>query len=138
MFVLKLPRFFTRLFGEGKKAAISKLTYIWTPSSRSYIVFALNILTNFENVNQVIRSISTSLKMRIFLSFNFSLCPSSNVNKRAPNQQLLRALFFGKPRSQNAIHTLLPQAPKMKQKISMTHFSILVHISRMKEMHCDC
>ena len=25
----------------GKRAAISKSTYIWTPSSRSYIVFAL-------------------------------------------------------------------------------------------------
>ena len=30
MFVWKLPRFFTRLYGEGKRAAISKLTYIWT------------------------------------------------------------------------------------------------------------
>ena len=28
MFVLKLPRFFTRLYGEEKSAAISKLTYI--------------------------------------------------------------------------------------------------------------
>ena len=37
----KLPRFFTRLYVEGKRAAISKLTYTWTPSSRSYIVFAL-------------------------------------------------------------------------------------------------
>ena len=41
MFVLKLVRFFTRLYGEGKRAAISKSTYIWTLSSRSYIVFAL-------------------------------------------------------------------------------------------------
>ena len=38
---LKLPHFFTRQYGEGKRAAISKSTYIWTPSSRSYIVFAL-------------------------------------------------------------------------------------------------
>ena len=90
----KFAALFHRLYGEGKKAAISKLTYIWTPSSRSYIVFALNILTNFENVNQVIRSISTSLKMRIFLSFNFSLCPSSNANKRAANQQLNACTFF--------------------------------------------
>ena len=42
MFVLKLPRFFTRLYSEGKRAAISKLKYIRTPSSRSYIVFALD------------------------------------------------------------------------------------------------
>ena len=35
MFVLKLPRFFTRLCHEEKIAAISKLTYIWTPSSPS-------------------------------------------------------------------------------------------------------
>ena len=41
MFVLKLPRFFTRLYSGEKRAAISKLTYIWTPSSRSYIVFTL-------------------------------------------------------------------------------------------------
>ena len=41
MFVMKLARFFTRLYDEGKRAAISKLTYIWTPSSRSDIVFAL-------------------------------------------------------------------------------------------------
>ena len=41
MFVLKLPPFFTGLNGERKRAAISKLTFIWTLSSRSYIVFAL-------------------------------------------------------------------------------------------------
>ena len=45
MFVLKLPRFFTRLYGEEKRATISKLIYISTPSSRSYIVFALGTLT---------------------------------------------------------------------------------------------
>ena len=28
-FVLKLPHFFTLLYGEGKSAAFSKLTYIW-------------------------------------------------------------------------------------------------------------
>ena len=44
MFVLKLPPFFTGLNGERKRAAISKLTFIWTLSSRSYIVFALEIL----------------------------------------------------------------------------------------------
>ena len=38
-----MPHFFTRLYFERKRAAISKLTYIWTPSSRSYIVFALGI-----------------------------------------------------------------------------------------------
>ena len=32
MFSLNLPRFFTRLYGEGKMTAISKLTYIWTLS----------------------------------------------------------------------------------------------------------
>ena len=47
MFVLKLPPFLTRLYGEGKRAAISKLTYIWTPSCHSYIVFSLDV-TNFE------------------------------------------------------------------------------------------
>ena len=41
MFVLNLAHFFTRLYGEGSRAANSKLTFIWTPSSRSYIVFAL-------------------------------------------------------------------------------------------------
>ena len=30
MFVLKSPRFFTPKYGEKKRAAISKLTYIWT------------------------------------------------------------------------------------------------------------
>ena len=42
MFVLKLPRFFTRLYGKRNSAAISKLTYIWTPSSRSCIILALD------------------------------------------------------------------------------------------------
>ena len=37
----EIAAFFIRLNGEGKRAAISKLTFIWTPSSRSYIVFAL-------------------------------------------------------------------------------------------------
>ena len=41
MFDLKLPRFFTRLYGEWNRAAISRSTYIWTPSSRTYIVFAV-------------------------------------------------------------------------------------------------
>ena len=43
MFVLKLPLFFT-LLCDGKRAAISKLTYIWTPSSFSYIALALGLL----------------------------------------------------------------------------------------------
>ena len=43
MFALKLPRFFTRLYGKGKRAGISKLTYIRILSSRSYIVFALTL-----------------------------------------------------------------------------------------------
>ena len=30
MFVLKLPRFLTRLYGEEKSAAISNQTYIWS------------------------------------------------------------------------------------------------------------
>ena len=47
MFVLNLAHFFTRLYGEGSRAANSKLTYIWTPSSRSYIVFAL-VKENFS------------------------------------------------------------------------------------------
>ena len=38
---LKLPCFFNRLYGKEKSAVISKLTYILTPSSRSYIVLAL-------------------------------------------------------------------------------------------------
>ena len=62
MFVLKLPPFFTRLNGEGKMAAISKLTLIWTPSSRSYIVFAL-----------VISIMWTLLKLKNLLSKNDSV-----------------------------------------------------------------
>ena len=34
----------------GERAAISKLTYIWTPLSRSYIVFALVWLTTVHRV----------------------------------------------------------------------------------------
>ena len=41
MFDLKLPRFFPRLRGEGKGAAISKLIYSLTASSISYTVLAL-------------------------------------------------------------------------------------------------
>ena len=42
--VLRLPLFFTCLYSEEKSAAVSKLTCIWTPSSRSYIVLALDTL----------------------------------------------------------------------------------------------
>ena len=52
MFVLKLPHFFTRLYGEGKRAPISKLTYSLIPSSRSYIVLALKILI-FINISTI-------------------------------------------------------------------------------------
>ena len=41
MFVLKLPRFFRRQYGEGKSTAISKLIYHLTPSSHSCIIIAL-------------------------------------------------------------------------------------------------
>ena len=50
MFVLKLLSFFTRLYGEGKRAAISKLTYLWNPSSRSYIIFAIVLTVDATNV----------------------------------------------------------------------------------------
>ena len=48
MFGLKLPLVYIRLYGEGKRAVISNLKYIRTPSSRSYIVFALDV--NFVHV----------------------------------------------------------------------------------------
>ena len=41
MFVLKLPRFFTRKYDQEKSTAISNLTHFMTPSSCSYIVSAL-------------------------------------------------------------------------------------------------
>ena len=41
LLVLKLPSFFTCLYGEGKSAAISKLLDFLSPSSRSYIALAL-------------------------------------------------------------------------------------------------
>ena len=37
----EIAALFHSAIGEGKRAAISKLTFIWTLSSRSYIVFAL-------------------------------------------------------------------------------------------------
>ena len=45
--VFEIVAFFTRLYSEEKSAAISKLTYIWTTSSPSYIFLALewNALT---------------------------------------------------------------------------------------------
>ena len=39
--ILKLPRYFINLHGEGKSAAISKLEFLWTEWSRSYIALAL-------------------------------------------------------------------------------------------------
>ena len=47
MFVLKLP-LFSLAYTVKKSAAISKLTYIWTTSSRSYIVLALKTQSIFE------------------------------------------------------------------------------------------
>ena len=41
LFVLKLPRFFARLFGKKNHAANSKQTKNFSPSSRSYTVLAL-------------------------------------------------------------------------------------------------
>ena len=38
---LNLPRFFTRLYGQWKRAAISKIICLWTKWCRSYFVFAL-------------------------------------------------------------------------------------------------
>ena len=38
-----MPRFFTRLYGEEERAAISKFTYIWNQSSRYFIAFALGL-----------------------------------------------------------------------------------------------
>ena len=65
MFVLKLPLFFPRLYGEGKRAAISKLTYIWTPSSGSYIIFALVLfLQALEFENFTSKGHFTALKLK--------------------------------------------------------------------------
>ena len=38
MLLLKFLRFFTAQYGERKRAAISKLRYFLTPSSRTHIV----------------------------------------------------------------------------------------------------
>ena len=37
----EIAALFTRLYSEEKRAAVSKLTYIWTPQSCSYFVLAL-------------------------------------------------------------------------------------------------
>ena len=44
MLILKLPPFFPHRIAEGKRAAISKQTIIWTPSSGSYTILALVLL----------------------------------------------------------------------------------------------
>ena len=49
MFVLKLPRFFTRQYGEEKRAAISKLTYIWTSVESS--LYCLCSITGSKKCN---------------------------------------------------------------------------------------
>ena len=41
LFILKLPRFFVRLFAERKHAQIKKNNNFFSPSSRSLIVLAL-------------------------------------------------------------------------------------------------
>ena len=41
MLLLKLPPFFPLRLAEWTSAAISKQTFVWTPSSRSYIILAL-------------------------------------------------------------------------------------------------
>ena len=51
MFVLKLPHFFVRLFGERKHATNSKQTISFRPSSRSYIVLALRKLSARSKVS---------------------------------------------------------------------------------------
>ena len=67
MFVLKLPRFFTHLYGAGKRAAISKPTYIWTSLSRSYIILALKMKIKVSNKELYILQNNQKLqKIRIF------------------------------------------------------------------------
>ena len=51
MFVLKLPHFSLGYKVREKRVAISKSPYIWTPSSWSYIVFALK-LTQFAQTKK--------------------------------------------------------------------------------------
>ena len=41
MLILKLPPFFPHRIAKWKRAAISKHTFIWSLSSRSYIILAL-------------------------------------------------------------------------------------------------
>ena len=41
MLILKSPPFFPHRIAEWKSAAISKQTFIWTPSSLSYIILSL-------------------------------------------------------------------------------------------------
>ena len=65
MFVLNLAHFFTRLYGEGSRAANSILTYIWTPSSRSYIVFALELCVYYTDILHVV---FTSLEQQNLIS----------------------------------------------------------------------
>ena len=77
MFVLKLPRFFTRLYGEQKSAAISNLKYIWTSSSRSYKVLALEIFS--------IKLLDLRI---IYLTFvHLDQRPIGRCGPRAPKQQ---------------------------------------------------
>ena len=68
MFVLNLAHFFTRLCGEGSRAANSKLTYIWTLSSRSYIVFALVTSLLCSSVHRLKRFRSFVKRLKTFKS----------------------------------------------------------------------
>ena len=56
---LNLPRFFTRLYGQWKRATISKLICLWTKWCRSYFVFTLDndniqeCLTRWKQLHQI-------------------------------------------------------------------------------------
>ena len=90
---LKLPRFFTHLYGQGKRAAISKLELFLTEWSRSYFVFALMSTRKprqmwkfpfFLNLNM------NSKPSRVFSSF-FSKVPKT-VKRNGGQMQVVSPL----------------------------------------------
>ena len=77
LFILKLPRFFPRSIAEWKSAVISKQIFIWTPSSRSYIILAL-VLSKKLPALQRLPLLALSVQ-RLLINNLVARCPGEQI-----------------------------------------------------------
>ena len=64
---LNLPHFFTRLYGQWKRAANSKLICLWTKWCRSYFVFTLAVLQYLKSCVTQFRQLGTKKTVFVYI-----------------------------------------------------------------------